>query len=62
MLPGLEPTQAILVDHSGPVAKATKARAASMSSPPSTTSGLKMWALEPPNTTARRAGPFGISP
>ena len=62
MLPGLELTQASLVDHSGPVEKQMKARAASKSRPPSTSSGLNTCTFDPPKTTARRAGPFGISP
>ena len=61
-LPGFEPTQASLVDHSGLVQKQTSALAAGSSRPPSTYSSLKMWMFEPPNTTARRAGPSGIRP
>ena len=61
-LPGFEPTHAILVDHSGPVAKAMMALAAPRSRPPSTRSGRKTCAFDPPKTTARRAGPWGMSP
>ena len=61
-LAGLESVQLFLSDHSGLVSSAIKARAASRFTGAPCASSLMMCALDPPNTTARRAGPSGMSP